>query len=232
MTWPDPKLDLLDWRRRVAGLYAAVRAERDPAAGHEVWRTGRDAILREHPQSPLKPDDRMRWSGIPVWPYDPELRWELPVDPVPEAELRLVHSANDGEIRMRLIGRVAVPDPVDATLDVWWLEQYGGGLFLPLKDGTAGRSSYGAGRYLLDSAKGADLRRPLPGPGQRPVGDVVGFLLDSAKGADLGGSVGRLILDFNFAYHPSCRYDDKWQCPLAPPGNTVAYPIEAGERLS
>ena len=73
-----------------------------------------------------------------------------------------------------------------------------------LKDGTAGRSSYGAGRYLLDSAKGADL----------------------------GGSVGRLILDFNFAYHPSCRYDDKWQCPLAPPGNTVAYPIEAGERLS
>ena len=146
----------------------------------------------------------MRWSGIPVWPYDPELRWELPVDPVPEAELRLVHSANDGEIRMRLIGRVAVPDPVDATLDVWWLEQYGGGLFLPLKDGTAGRSSYGAGRYLLDSAKGADL----------------------------GGSVGRLILDFNFAYHPSCRYDDKWQCPLAPPGNTVAYPIEAGERLS
>jgi uncharacterized protein len=199
---PGPKLDLLDWRRRVAELYAAVRAEADPAEGHRLWQSGRDALLRSHPQSPLKPDDAMRTDGVPVWPYDPALRWELPMEPVDDGELRLVHSANDGEIRMRLIGRFSLPAPIDGSLDAWWLEQYGGGLFVPIKDGTAGRTTYGAGRYLLDTAKGADL----------------------------GGSDGRLVIDLNFAYHPSCRYDDRWQCPLAPPGNVVAAPVEAGEQ--
>ena len=204
MTAPGPKLDLLDWRRRVAEMYAAVRAQADPAIGHQVWQARRDVLLRTHPQSPLKPADPMRDSGVPVWPYDPALRWELALEPVEEAPLRLVDSANDGEIRMRLVGRVTLPDPVGGTLDAWWLEQYGGGLFVPLKDGTAGRTTYGAGRYLLDTAKGAVL----------------------------GGSEGRIVVDLNFAYHPSCRYDDKWQCPLAPPGNTIGFAVEAGERLS
>jgi uncharacterized protein (DUF1684 family) len=204
LTEPGPKADLLDWRRRVAEMYAAVRAQADPEIGHQVWQVRRDALLRSHPQSPLKPDDPMRTSGVPIWPYDPSLRWDLELEPVEEADLRLVDSANDGQIRMRLIGRLTLPDPVGGTLDAWWLEQYGGGLFVPLKDGTAGTSSYGAGRYLIDSAKGADL----------------------------GGPEGRITVDLNFAYHPSCRYDDKWQCPLAPPGNTIGYAVEAGERLT
>jgi len=40
-----------------------------------------------------------------------------------------------------------------------------------------------------------------------------------------------LVIDLNFLYHPSCRYNPAWQCPLAPAGNTVAAPIRAGERL-
>ena len=86
---------------------------------------------------------------------------------------------------------------------MWWLDQYGGGLFLPLRDATAGDASYGGGRYLLDTAKGADL------------------------GADGEG----LVIDLNFLYHPSCRYDVRWVCPLAPPGNTIDVPVRAGERL-
>ena len=58
------------------------------------------------------------------------------------------------------------------------------------------------------------------------------YLLDTAKGADLGGSFSTLTLDLNFLYHPSCRYNPRWVCPLAAPGNTVAAPIEAGERLA
>ena len=74
---------------------------------------------------------------------------------------------------------------------------------MPFRDATAGSSTYGAGRYLLDTAKGADL----------------------------GLDGGLLVLDFNFSYHPSCRYDPAWQCPLAPPQNVLAVAIEAGERL-
>ena len=40
-----------------------------------------------------------------------------------------------------------------------------------------------------------------------------------------------LVIDLNFLYHPSCRYDGRWVCPLAPDDNTIDVPITAGERL-
>ena len=196
-------LELADWRRRVAELYAAVRADADPRRAHARWRAGRDELFRGHPQSPLPPGDPLRATGLPYWPYDPAFRFEAPLLPPPgPAELRLPTGA-DGTTTLILAGRVELPAPLPATLDVWWLRQYAGGLFLPLRDGSAGATSYGGGRYLLDTAKGADL-------GRRP---------------------GSLVLDLNFLYHPSCRYDAAWQCPLAPPGNTITAPVHAGERL-
>jgi uncharacterized protein (DUF1684 family) len=39
------------------------------------------------------------------------------------------------------------------------------------------------------------------------------------------------VVDLNFLYHPSCRYNDSWVCPLAPAGNTITAPVRAGERL-
>ena len=195
-------LELLDWRRRVQEVYAGVRAEPDPRVGHAWWVAQRDELFRTHPQSPLPADDPLRATGVPYWPYDPALRFSAELRPVERDELRVAPSVNDGEIRQRLVGVVELP-ALGTTLDVWKLEQYAGGLFLPVRDGTAGTTSYGAGRYLLDSAKGADLG-----------------LVD-----------GRLVLDLNFLYHPSCRYDPQWQCPLAAAGNTTAVPIEAGERL-
>ena len=58
------------------------------------------------------------------------------------------------------------------------------------------------------------------------------YLLDTAKGSWLGGDASSMVLDLNFAYHPSCRYDDRWRCPLAAPGNTVEVRVEAGERMA
>jgi uncharacterized protein len=37
------------------------------------------------------------------------------------------------------------------------------------------------------------------------------------------------VLDFNFAFNPSCAWDDSWACPLAPPANRLPFRIEAGE---
>ncbi len=57
-------------------------------------------------------------------------------------------------------------------------------------------------------------------------------MLDTAKGADLGSAgTGGVVLDFNFAYHPSCVHSSQWSCPLAPPENHLRVAIEAGERL-
>jgi uncharacterized protein len=199
------ELDLVDWRRRVGALYAAVRAEPSPVEAHALWRRGRDELMREHPESPLLADDELRRTGVPYWPYDPELRFALELQSADEAVPTTVTLQTGGTdtTKLRRLGVLTLPAPLDATLDVWWMQQYAGGLFVPLRDGSAGETSYGGGRYLLDTAKGADL----------------------------GTAGGRVIVDLNFLYHPSCRYNPDWQCPLAPPGNTIAYTVQAGERL-
>jgi hypothetical protein len=39
------------------------------------------------------------------------------------------------------------------------------------------------------------------------------------------------VIDLNFAYNPSCVYDPRWACPLAPAGNRFAEPAPVGELL-
>ncbi len=196
------ELELVDWRRSVGELYAAVRAHDNPEIGHALWREGRDELFTGHPQSPLAPDDPLRTSGLPYWPYDPALRFELPLRPTQPTRLSVPTGA-DGMTALRRVGCLDLPAPLNATVAVWWLEQYAGGVFLPLVDASAGDTSYGGGRYLLDTAKGSDL----------------------------GGGDGQVVVDLNFLYHPSCRYSAAWKCPLAPAENTISAAVGAGERL-
>lgn len=207
---PHAAATLIDWRLRVADLYAQVRADDDHERGHATWRAGRDELFRTHDQSPLPAHDPLRETGLPVWPYDPRWRLEAVVEPLPEGdgpdEERGLDTGDDGSLTLRRIGRAELPD--SEGLDVWRMHQYAGGLFVPLKDGTSGTTTYGAGRYLLDTAKGSWL-----GGGTAPDGRAT------------------IVLDLNFAYHPSCRYDDRWRCPLASPGNTITSSVEVGERL-
>ncbi|MGZ4644398.1 MAG: DUF1684 domain-containing protein [Blastococcus sp.] len=193
-------LTLLDWRRRTAGLYAAARAATDPEVGWRAWREGRDELFAGHPDSPLDAAARVSFRGLPFAPYDPALRFQPRLEPAEPQHLGLPTAA-DGVVPLDRIGTVALGEL--GRLDVWWLGGYGGGIFLPLRDGTAGNSTYGGGRYLLDTIKGADL----------------------------GGDAERLVVDLNFAYHPSCTYDPRWSCPLAPEGNRIAVPVPAGEQL-
>ena len=72
-------LALLDWRRRVARLYAEVRGEPDVAAAHEHWRRARDELLRTHPVSPIPGPQRAGYPGAPVAAYDPA--WACPLAP-------------------------------------------------------------------------------------------------------------------------------------------------------
>ena len=195
-------LTLLDWRRRTAAAFAAYRTADSPEEGWRRWRAQRGALLAAHPDSALPPG-----SEVPFAPYDPALRREVPLDPdVAPAHLD-VPTGTDGVVPMDRIGVLHLPGL--GQLDVWWLGSYGGGLFVPVKDGTAGRTTYGGGRYLLDTAKGADHG-----------GEV-----------DLGTGRGTLVVDLNLAYSPSCAYDPAWACPLAPPGNVLVPEVLAGELL-
>ncbi|CAN5559942.1 DUF1684 domain-containing protein [soil metagenome] len=193
--------DTVDWRRRVFALYAEVRAEQDVATAHEHWRRVRDELMTTHPASPLLAEVRESFAVLPVPAYDPAWRFEVQVQPAAEASIE-VTSGTDGSVPFERIGVVEVPDV--GSLDVWRLASYAGGLFVPVKDASAGKpgGTYGGGRYLVDTVKGADL----------------------------GSAGGSLVLDFNFAYNPSCAYDPDWACPLAQPGNIVTTVIPVGER--
>jgi hypothetical protein len=209
MTYPGSPLSLLDWRRRTAALYRQVRSTDDVRSAHQLWRQGRDDLFRHHPDSPLLPADRARFSGLPIAPYDPDFRFEPRLDRDVAPHRLQVATGTDGVVPFERVGRVHLGDL--GTLDVWWLASYGGGLFIPVKDALAGNLTYGGGRYLVDTVKGADLG-----------GDRF----------EAPGRTGTLIIDLNFAYNPSCAYDPAWACPLAPPGNVLDCPVMAGELLS
>jgi uncharacterized protein (DUF1684 family) len=194
-------LGLLDWRRRVLRLYADVRAEPDPLAAHALWRRGRDRLLATHPVSPLLPEDRAGFQGVRMAPYDPALRFEADPDPDVAPQRLEVPTATDGLVPFERIAVLRLPGL--GELDVWWLDSYGGGVFVPVKDALAGTETYGGGRYLLDTVKGADL----------------------------GHEGDSIVLDFNYSYHPSCVHSSRWSCPLAPPSNILDFAVEAGERL-
>jgi uncharacterized protein (DUF1684 family) len=191
--------DVVDWRRRVAELYRAVREEPDLASAHAAWSRTRADLLATHPASPVAPSSRRGFRPPPVAPYDPAYRFVVPVDGDVEPERRDVTTGTDGVVSFDLVGRVTLPGL--GRLDLWWCAGYGGGLFLPLRDGTSGAASYGGGRYVLDTVKGADL----------------------------GGDRDALVVDLNFAYAPSCAHDESWACPLPGPGNRLDAPVPVGE---
>ncbi|GAA1162052.1 hypothetical protein GCM10009630_70430 [Kribbella jejuensis] len=201
MTFPAPALAVADWRRQVFELYRAIRTEPDPAQAHAYWQAARNNLLMNHPASPVPDEQRETYPGAPVAPYDPQYRFETTIDTDVKPDNWEFESATDGTIPFSRVGTLHLPI---GDLDVWWLESYGGGLFVPVKD--TSRQTYGGGRYLIDTVKGADL------------------------GSDLAG--GWFVVDLNFAYNPSCAYSPEWTCPLAPATNSLGVELPVGELTS
>ena len=188
------ELELADWRARVAALYLS-----DVDIGG--FRSQRDALFAHHPQSPIPTYERESFAGLRYFPVDPGAVIEAELQPA-SGQLVIDTGGPDGQITYRRVGISATPW---GELTVWRINAYGGGLFVPVRDGTCGHESYGGGRYLTDTIKGTH------GRGLVWLGD------------------GRVGLDMNYLYNPSCAYDEDWACPLAPPENRVDAPIRAGE---
>jgi uncharacterized protein (DUF1684 family) len=205
-------LDLYDFRLRVAAMYRernrALDAGADPLATHVVFRAERDDLFAHHPQSALSEEARAHFTGLSYFPYNPAVCVEGVIDTDVGAERRDVATSGEEAMPMDRAGivRFQIADR-DCALSLYWIDVYGGGLFLPFVDATAPAQTYGGGRYLIDTVKGSDFR-----------------VLDRTQGA------WRVQLDFNYAYNPSCAYDYRWVCPLAPAENRLPVRIEGGEK--
>ena len=202
-------LGLVDYRSRVADLYGDLRSRGVDESSWHRWREDRERLLLTHPQSSFVGTDGVVSDPPQFYDYDPTWQVIGRVEPWHGAGEPPSLTADDGA-DFTQVGTVRFERlDVVYSLGVFWLNGYAGGLFVPFRDETNGDTTYGGGRYILDTAKSADLGPP-PGP------------IDTADDV--------LLLDFNFAYHPSCAWDPQWQCPLAPVGNRLAVAVAAGEQ--
>lgn len=212
-TW----LDLYDFRRRMGDLYrqrnAALRAGEQEPGPLARFRAGKDDLFTHHPQTPFGAEELAAFVGLHYYPYDATVRVEATLSPLADEETDALPASGEHTMRFRRAARMDFSlAGTPASLLVYWIDVYGGGLFLPFRDATSGHETYGGGRYLFDTVKGSDF-----------------FQLGSSDNT-MGYAGGRVVLDFNYAYNPSCAYDARWVCPLAPNENRLPMPIHAGER--
>lgn len=197
-------LALADWRRRVTEMYSAVR--NTPTAGRMIawqdWRARRNDLFKNHRQSPLDEGQKFRFSALDYFDFDPDWRVIGELTAISGGNAYHVDLGEDGDFRFTRVGTIhfTVKD-LSANLNIYWINGYGGGLFLPFKDATNGKTTFSGGRYLYDTIKGADLG----------TGDL------------------SIVLDFNYSYNPSCAYHPQWVCPLSPLENTLPFKVTAGE---
>jgi len=204
-------LDLYDYRTRVADMYRTRRqatlAGDDAESVLQNFRQSRDDLFAKHPQSALDQEQKQQFLGLRYFLFNPSMCIEAVVETDVEPQILSVAMNAEETMTMTTVARLHFTlEGINVALSVYWLNIYGGGLFLPFRDTTSPAESYGGGRYLFDTIKGSDF---LP-----------------ASGA-LG--IERIMLDFNYAYNPSCAYNDRWVCPLAPFENRLNVPIHAGE---
>jgi uncharacterized protein (DUF1684 family) len=189
----------------VTRLYSSVReiSQSDPASASNLFRSKRDALFENHAQSPLSPSQQKVFEGLNYFDYDDRFRTFGTLDQNIQAKTRELNLGPDGLMRYSRIARIDFNLLENScSLDLFWIEGYGGGLFLPFRDLTNGTSTYSAGRYLFDTIKGVNL----------------------------GIESSSINLDFNFAYNPSCAYNDYWVCPLLPNENHIPVLVSAGEK--
>ncbi len=172
------------------------------------FRAARDALFRGHPQSALDAEQREAFVGLSYAPYDRDACVEGLISPIcHEEEITLAPSSGPESMPLARAGHVSCSlRGVLCTLTIYWIDVYGGGLFLPFRDTGAPHATYGGGRYLVDTVKGSDFSTFVS-----------------------TGETATVTLDFNYAYNPSCAYNPHWVCPLAPPENYLPVEVNAGE---
>ena len=167
------------------------------------FRAEIDDFLAHHPQSPLDETQREQFRGLAYYTENRELRLTVAVARLPETEALLPMQTSTGDVRpYRRWGRFTFKVGGQAVTLTIYSDPYGGeDFFLPFKDATNGKETYGAGRYLDNHRPG--LAR-----------------LDETH----------FEIDFNYAYNPYCAYNEKYSCPIPPLENHLNTAILAGEK--
>lgn len=166
------------------------------------FRLKQDEDFRDTAQSPLKKEEREKFTGRKYYYADSSYRVNAKVKILKgkkhvimktsspkEKEFivyaRVLFQLNGKKRKMYLYQNVALMEK----------EEYKDHLFLPFNDNTNGNETYGGGRYI-------DLIIP--------------------KGKTM-------IIDFNYCYNPYCAFTTGYSCPVPPRENYLDTEVKAGE---
>ena len=183
-------------------------------------RSRKDEAFRESPDTPLLAEDVADFAGLQYWSPDPSYHYAGPIHVYTTKERFDIVTTSGRSRPCEKFGWIEFPvGGLPQRLQVYRLLDMGDGsesaasLLLPFADGTTGKETYPAGRYV-DLQGPTDELHVTTGPDNRPV------------------SVGPYILDFNRAYNPSCAYGapERFACPVTPAENRLRVRVEAGER--
>lgn len=124
------------------------------------FRADKDAFFRDDPRSPLTDEQRARFEGLSYFPEEPAFAIEgrLELQGVDRDEPIVMQTSTGGEQTYRRAGVVRFEvdgQPAQVTL---YVSPGMHELFLPFRDATSGKETYGAGRYLEVDTPGDDGR--------------------------------------------------------------------------
>ena len=165
-------------------------------------REQKEQYFASSEHSPIPPESRGEgFPGLAYFEPDPDYQFELPLHRHEEVESIRVGTTTEGEREYLRWGEFRfVIDGEQYTLQAYKSQPDEPRLWVPFRDETNDEETYGAGRYL-------DLEE------------------EHHQTAD-----GTWVLDFNFAYNPTCAYNEAYECPLIPMENWLDVRIEAGEK--
>ncbi len=172
----------------------------------KVFRDGRDKEFRDKKESPLKEEDFPIFKSLSYFPVDEKFRVEADFTKTSDEKYFQMPTSSGktkkyikfGILNFKLSGKDYFLNVYQADAETLLkFPEYADLLFVPFKDATTGKITYGGGRYI-------NIKTP---------------------------SNGRVILDFNLAYNPSCAYgSDRFSCPIPPKENLLQLEINAGEK--
>jgi len=177
-------MEVSEWKRRI-----------------ELERENKDSFFGQHSQSPIPAEERGKFKGLDYYSPDPKYSFELELHEHREKEKIKVQDTQGNEREFLRWGEFRFKiDDEEYALQVYKSNPMEEKLFIPFRDATSSKETYGSGRYL-------DLE---PNGHQTPEG--------------------KWILDFNKAYNPWCAYSEYYACPFVPPENWLKVPVRAGEK--
>jgi uncharacterized protein (DUF1684 family) len=174
----------------------------DESGDLKRFREIREKSFRNAAETPLTNEDFLKFKGLEYFEADAKFAVRAKLGKTSDEQIFMMPTSI-GTTRKYFKYGVLKFDLGDKSfsLNVYQSEssaKKNGSLFVPFRDLTNGKETYGAGRYL-------DIKIP--------TGDET-------------------VLDFNFAYNPSCAYgNNQFSCAIPPKENFLQTEIKAGEKI-